>query len=68
TRVVTGVGVPQISAIQDCMEVANTQEIPVISDGGIKQYGDISKAVAAGASSVMIGNLLAGTDEAPGRR
>jgi len=68
TRVVTGVGVPQITSIEDCCEIADKHNIPVISDGGIKQYGDIAKAIAAGASSVMIGGLLAGTEEAPGRK
>jgi IMP dehydrogenase len=64
TRVVTGVGVPQISAILEC--VSSAGDIPIIADGGIKQTGDIAKAIAAGASSVMIGGLFAGTDEAPG--
>lgn len=66
TRVVTGVGVPQISAIFDATEVAVSAGVPVIADGGIKQTGDVPKAVAAGASSVMIGSMFAGTDEAPG--
>lgn len=66
TRIVTGVGVPQITAIQNCIEVASKAKIPVISDGGIKFSGDVLKALAAGASSVMIGGLFAGTDEAPG--
>ena len=64
TRVVTGVGVPQISAIMEC--VSSAGDVPIIADGGIKQTGDIAKAIAAGASSVMIGGLFAGTDEAPG--
>ncbi len=64
TRVVTGVGVPQITAILECASVAG--DIPLIADGGIKQTGDLPKAIAAGASSVMIGGLFAGTDEAPG--
>ncbi len=66
TRVVAGVGVPQLSAIIDCSEVYNKYGVPVISDGGIKFSGDIPKAIAAGASSVMIGNLFAGTEESPG--
>lgn len=68
TRVVAGVGVPQLTAIIDCVEVAQTHDVPVIADGGIKLSGDVAKAIAAGASSVMIGSLLAGTDEAPGER
>ncbi|MDR2400287.1 MAG: IMP dehydrogenase [Deferribacteraceae bacterium] len=66
TRVVTGVGVPQISAIMDCAVVADEIGIPIIADGGIKNFGDIVKALAAGASSVMIGSLFAGTLESPG--
>ena len=66
TRVVTGCGVPQFTAITDTVSVASTLGIPVIADGGIKYSGDIVKALAAGADSVMIGNLFAGTDEAPG--
>lgn len=66
TRVVTGVGVPQISAIMDCAAVCAKYNIPLIADGGIKQIGDISKALAAGADTVMIGNLFAGTQESPG--
>lgn len=66
TRVIAGVGVPQITAIMDVAEVAKRYEIPVIADGGIKYSGDITKALAAGADSVMIGNLFAGTDESPG--
>ncbi len=66
TRVVTGVGVPQITAIAEAYSVAKKFGIPVISDGGIKYSGDITKAIAAGAHAVMIGNLLAGTDESPG--
>jgi len=68
TRVVTGVGIPQITSVEICSEVADKYNIPIISDGGIKQYGDIAKAIAAGASSVMIGGLLAGTEEAPGKK
>ncbi len=66
TRVVTGAGVPQITAILDCVKVAKSSGIPVIADGGLKFSGDISKAIAAGADSVMIGSLFAGTEEAPG--
>ncbi|MEY4551008.1 MAG: hypothetical protein RL685_7203, partial [Pseudomonadota bacterium] len=66
TRMVAGVGVPQITAIADCAAVANQHDVPVIADGGIKYSGDVAKAIAAGASSVMLGSLLAGTDEAPG--
>ncbi|MDP2915520.1 MAG: IMP dehydrogenase [Candidatus Aminicenantes bacterium] len=66
TRVVSGAGIPQITAIVDVYKVARAKDIPIIADGGIKFSGDITKAIAAGASSVMIGNILAGTDEAPG--
>ena len=66
TRVVTGAGVPQITAIMEAAKVARRLKIPVIADGGIKFSGDIPKALAAGASCVMIGNLFAGTDESPG--
>lgn len=66
TRVVAGIGVPQITAISDCAEEADKHNIPVIADGGIKYSGDIVKAIAAGASTVMIGSLLAGTSESPG--
>lgn len=66
TRVVTGAGLPQITAIMNCVEVADAYDIPVIADGGITQSGDITKAIAAGASSVMIGYLFAGTEESPG--
>lgn len=66
TRVVAGSGVPQLSAVMNCAEVARPQKIPIIADGGIRTSGDIVKALAAGASSVMIGSLLAGTDESPG--
>ena len=68
TRVVTGVGVPQITAVKKCVEAAEKKGIPVISDGGIRHSGDITKAIAAGASSVMIGSLLAGTEESPGEK
>ena len=66
TRVVSGVGVPQITAIMNCSEAAKEYGIPVIADGGIKYSGDITKALAAGANTVMIGSLLAGTKESPG--
>lgn len=66
TRVISGVGVPQFTAILDTVRVADRHDIPVIADGGIKFSGDISKALAAGASSVMIGGLFAGTEESPG--
>jgi IMP dehydrogenase len=66
TRVVTGVGVPQITAIADCARAAGAHDVPVIADGGIKYSGDVTKALAAGAHTVMIGSLLAGTEESPG--
>ncbi len=66
TRVVAGIGVPQVTAIYDCATVARKKGIPIIGDGGIKYSGDIVKAIAAGASTVMIGSLLAGTEESPG--
>lgn len=66
TRVVAGIGMPQITAVYDCAQVARKYNIPVIADGGIKYSGDIAKAIAAGADVVMLGNLLAGTDESPG--
>ena len=66
TRIVAGIGVPQITAIADCAEVADRADVPVIADGGIKYSGEVTKAIAAGASCVMIGSLFAGTDEAPG--
>jgi IMP dehydrogenase len=66
TRVVTGVGVPQVSAIQECKRAAKKYHIPLIADGGIKYSGDITKALAVGADSVMIGSLFAGTEESPG--
>lgn len=68
TRVVAGVGIPQITAIVNCCKAARRYNIPVISDGGIKQTGDIPKAIGAGAESVMIGGLLAGTEESPGEK
>ncbi|OGQ26449.1 MAG: IMP dehydrogenase [Deltaproteobacteria bacterium RIFCSPLOWO2_02_FULL_50_16] len=66
TRIISGVGVPQIAAIMDCVKVAKDAQVCVIADGGIKFSGDITKAISFGADSVMIGSLLAGTDEAPG--
>ncbi|MDG4720274.1 MULTISPECIES: IMP dehydrogenase [Thalassospira] len=66
TRIVAGVGVPQLTAILDCAEVGLKLDVPIIADGGIKFSGDIAKAMAAGASTCMVGSLLAGTDEAPG--
>jgi IMP dehydrogenase len=66
TRVIAGIGVPQVTAIMDCAEVAARAGIPVIADGGIKFSGDITKAIAAGADCVMIGSLFAGTEESPG--
>ncbi len=66
TRVVAGVGVPQISAVMECFRAADKARIPIISDGGVKYSGDVAKALAAGASSVMLGNLFAGTLESPG--
>ncbi|MCZ6657157.1 MAG: IMP dehydrogenase [Gammaproteobacteria bacterium] len=66
TRVVTGIGVPQITAVADAVAVADEEGVPVIADGGIRYSGDIAKAIVAGASVVMVGSLLAGTDEAPG--
>jgi len=66
TRVVAGIGVPQLTAIKDCAIAASEQDIPIIADGGIRYSGDIVKAIAAGASCVMLGSIFAGTDEAPG--
>lgn len=66
TRIIAGVGVPQLTAILDCAEVANRRGVPIIADGGIKYSGDVVKAIAAGAHTVMIGSLFAGTNEAPG--
>jgi IMP dehydrogenase len=68
TRVVAGVGVPQVTAIMDCSRAARRSGVPIIADGGIKQTGDIAKAIAAGADSVMIGGLFAGVDESPGEK
>lgn len=67
TRLISGVGVPQLSAIIDVVSVASKKKIPVIADGGMRSSGDIAKALAAGASAVMLGNLFAGTDETPGK-
>ncbi len=66
TRVIAGIGVPQITAIYDCANVANQYDIPIIADGGIKYSGDVTKAIAAGSKAVMIGSLFAGTEESPG--
>jgi len=66
TRIVAGVGVPQVTALRACVSVAAKHDIPVIADGGIKQSGDLAKAIGVGASSIMIGSLFAGTDETPG--
>jgi IMP dehydrogenase len=66
TRVVAGVGVPQISAIFECAPIARKAGVPLVADGGVKYSGDVVKALAAGASTVMIGSLFAGSDEAPG--
>jgi IMP dehydrogenase len=68
TRVVAGVGVPQVTAIMECAKVASRSRVPLIADGGIKQTGDIAKAIAAGADSVMLGSLFAGVDESPGEK
>jgi IMP dehydrogenase len=67
TRIVAGVGMPQISAIQECAEAAEKYKVSVISDGGIRYSGDVAKAIAAGAHCVMIGSIFAGTEESPGR-
>jgi len=66
TRIVTGCGFPQLSAVIDCAREADKYNIPIIADGGIKQSGDVTKAIAAGASTIMLGSILAGTDESPG--
>jgi IMP dehydrogenase len=68
TRVVAGVGVPQVTAIFECAEAVAADGLPVIGDGGIRASGDITKALAAGATTVMLGGLLAGTDESPGEQ
>ncbi|MBM4063466.1 MAG: IMP dehydrogenase, partial [Planctomycetes bacterium] len=66
TRIVTGCGVPQLTAVLDAVRACQPADVPVIADGGVRQSGDIVKALAAGASSVMLGSLLAGTEESPG--
>ena len=66
TRVVAGIGVPQITAVMDCYEVAKEYNIPIIADGGIKYSGDVTKAIAAGGSVCMMGSMFAGCDESPG--
>ena len=66
TRIVTGAGVPQLTAIMECTEVADQASIPIIADGGIRNSGDITKAIGAGASTVMVGSLFAGSEESPG--
>ena len=66
TRMVAGVGVPQLTAIMDCVKEANLSNVPIIADGGVKFSGDFAKAIGAGASCVMVGSLIAGTDECPG--
>ena len=66
TRIVTGVGVPQLSAVLACVRAAAPHDVPIIADGGVRASGDLAKALAAGASSVMVGSLLAGTEESPG--
>jgi IMP dehydrogenase len=66
TRIVAGVGVPQLTAVMECSAALKTRRVPIIADGGIRYSGDVAKALAAGAGTVMMGNLLAGTDESPG--
>ncbi len=68
TRIVAGIGIPQITAVMECSAAAAKYKVPIIADGGIKQTGDIAKAIAAGADSVMIGNLFAGVEESPGEK
>lgn len=68
TRVVAGVGVPQVTAIMECARTAARSKVPLIADGGVKQTGDVAKAIAAGADSVMVGGLFAGVDESPGEK
>jgi IMP dehydrogenase len=67
TRIVAGVGVPQLTALFECVAAAADQGVPIIADGGVRNSGDLTKALAAGAETVMIGSLLAGTEESPGR-
>ena len=66
TRIVAGIGVPQMTAIRDCVKAGNRHDVPIIADGGIKNSGELTKAIGAGASTVMLGSLFAGTDETPG--
>jgi len=66
TRVIAGVGVPQITAVMECAKACRQRDVPMIADGGVKQTGDVPKAIAAGADTVMLGNMLAGTEESPG--
>src|SRR5258708_14144000 len=66
TRIIAGIGVPMISAVMECARAASARDIPIIADGGIRFSGDITKAIAAGASCVVMGNLVAGSDESPG--
>jgi len=66
TRIVTGFGVPQLTAIMDCAEAARALDVPLIADGGIRHGGDLTKALAAGADTAMVGSLFAGTEESPG--
>ena len=68
TRVIAGIGVPQITAVYEAAQVGRRYGIPIIADGGIKYSGDIAKAIAAGANVVMMGNILAGTDESQGNK
>jgi IMP dehydrogenase len=67
TRIVAGVGVPQLTALFDCLSAAAEMGVPIIADGGVRSSGDLTKALAAGAETVMVGSLLAGTEESPGR-
>ena len=68
TRIIAGIGIPQFSAVMECAKIAKKYKVPIIADGGIKFSGDITKAIAAGASSIMIGSLFAGTEESPGEK